>query len=947
MPSVTYDGQSLMLDGRRIWLTSGTICYARVARAHWADRIHAAKLAGLNAIEVPVVWSRHEPRPGHFEFSGENDLRHFIKLIGLAGLHCLLKPGPYVGSDFDFGGLPPWIGDLPNIKLRTANGPFLEACSRYFGALAEQVKDLQVTSTGAGGPIMLIQSESHWTCGHEELAHSYLGELSRYMREAGIAVPIITANHLWQSVEGQIDCWSGSGDLLSAMRQFSAVRPLQPRIVIDFEIGASAAWGEKESSGHALSPWVLTRQLAEVLAGGAQFNIQPFFGGSNFGFSGGRSAAGHGRFVTESFDRSAPLSEAGTPRASYQALKRIATFSNRFARVFANLENQNPPVVLDPSHARRGKEGSSAAVVPISGSQGGAAFVFSGREEGDDTPTTAELLMPDGATLEVDLTGQPVVWCLLDVHVGGRAQLDYCSLSALASNGKAFVCFGRAGTKGQISINGSPIEVTVPTGKLPEIVELEGIAVVVCSFEQTDATYVHDSAVYVGVAGVAADGRPMLPHGASPKSITRIDLEGVVTGGATGLPLAGPPPVKAPHEDSVPRATFAPWAAATTTDYLDGSNPRFATIAGPAELGKLGSPYGYGWYRVNLKGTGAGKIETSFAQAGDRLHVFQEGKFVALLGVGPGADADLNVSVKKGAGPIVVLAENAGRFSAGPWLGEKKGIFGHLWETTTIRAGKPKLVKGDPIDLLGFRTPLWEVRQGDSTLPDRVTWALQHRSKTPLIVRFSGEDRFPARALLVVNNKPLAFLDASTPPTLVIEEESLARGNNTIQIAMTDGAQPLDAADPESLLRLLANRVSFADAHTPISAKAEWAFAKWELPPASAYGQPGKAPPGGKAHGPLWWKSTFKAAETLLPLSLDLSGLTKGQVYVNGKHVGRYFVASADHKAVGPQTRMLLPTPWLNAGAENTVVIFDEHGAAPAKVRLSYSHELPVIAQPT
>ena len=32
MPAVTYDGQSFMLDGRRVWIVSAAVEYARVAR---------------------------------------------------------------------------------------------------------------------------------------------------------------------------------------------------------------------------------------------------------------------------------------------------------------------------------------------------------------------------------------------------------------------------------------------------------------------------------------------------------------------------------------------------------------------------------------------------------------------------------------------------------------------------------------------------------------------------------------------------------------------------------------------------------------------------------------------------------------------------------------------------------------------------------------------------
>lgn len=147
MPSVTYDGRSFMLDGRRIWLVGGSIHYARIPHELWADRIYCAKLAGLNTIEIPVFWNRHEPRPGKFDFSGDNDLRRFVELVHEAGLLAILRLGPFVGSECDGGGIPPWVGDVANVQLRAPNAPFLEACSRYITAVADRVRDLQVTST--------------------------------------------------------------------------------------------------------------------------------------------------------------------------------------------------------------------------------------------------------------------------------------------------------------------------------------------------------------------------------------------------------------------------------------------------------------------------------------------------------------------------------------------------------------------------------------------------------------------------------------------------------------------------------------------------------------------------------------------------------------------------------------------------------------------------------
>lgn len=256
MPAVTFDGRSLLIDGRRVWIVGGSIHYTRVPRELWAHRIHAAKLAGLNTIETPVFWNRHEARPGHFDFTGDNDLRHFIELIKEADMHCVLRPGPFIGSSWDLGGIPAWLQLSAGVKLRTANGPFLEAVSRFIAAVADQIKDLQATSSG-GGPILLIQNEHHWTCGHGELARGYLGEINRYFREAGLSVPVINSNNLWQTIEGEIETWSGTDDMLSTMRQLGHVAPKHPRIVSDLRIGQPDLWNRP--SPEPLEPGAVTR----------------------------------------------------------------------------------------------------------------------------------------------------------------------------------------------------------------------------------------------------------------------------------------------------------------------------------------------------------------------------------------------------------------------------------------------------------------------------------------------------------------------------------------------------------------------------------------------------------------------------------------------------------------------------------------------------------------
>jgi hypothetical protein len=922
MPSVTYDGRSFMLDGRRIWLVSGTIHYPRVNRQHWEERIHAAKTAGLNCIDVPVYWNRHEPRPGQFDFTHENDLKHLVTLIHAAGMFCILRPGPFIGEDWDFGGLPPWIRSVKNLtKLRSASGPFLEACSRYLTAVVDQVKNLQVTSPGKPGPIVLVQNEANWTCGDDKEAASYLGELNRYLREGGIEVPIINSNNLWQGAEGEIDCWTGSGDLLSTIRQLAVVRPDRPRFAIQYRVGAATTWGQERPE--PLEPGVIQQHLAQILAAGGQFNIHPFHGGTNFGFWGGRLPESPG-YTTASHDCNAPVTEAGAPAPSYAAVRRLCTFASRFGRVLSNLDPSYRPVVLMPAPGEaaqaeakpKAKEARGGAlqgpvVVHTSGQQGGVAFIF--QSPGGSKPAQGlKLLLPDGTGMPVEIGDQPVTWCVFDAYIGGRARLDYTSYSAFALVGKTLVLFGPVGSAGVVSINGSPMDAVIPKAK-PTIVQHEGITLVLATAEQLDTVYVSDDAVYVGVSGLTAAGQPLALPGS--KSCTRIDAEGV----SKTVPAAPPAAPKRAE-----KAALGEWQMAVMSDYLDGSSARFAAIDGPSDLTTLGSPFGYGWYRVRFKSTAPGKARLLFPKSADRLQVRLDSEDLGVVGYGPGAQTEAVANLKKGQHTLVVLAENLGRLCGGADIGENKGIFGDIWSATPMKPGKPAVKPGEPVDILTFRSPLWEIQPGDLTSPNRLTWTIQHRRKTPIIVMLPC---FPGRGLMLLNNTPVAYLDQGTCDRFVFAAEQLKGGTNTFQVALL-GEGP-SAADEEEAFAILSGQTEFYEGDLAISDKAEWAFAKWEAPRGSAFHKPKSGEP---HNGPTWWRTNFPVSEPHA-LLFEAAGLTKGQIYINGKHLCRYFVATAGGKAVPPQSQYLIPAPWLMEG-ENEIMIFDEHGASPGRTRV-------------
>src|ERR1035437_10288327 len=111
----------------------------------------------------------HEPKPGKFVFSGGLDLEKFISLAGALDLQVIVRPGPYICSEWDFGGLPSWLLADSEIQLRCAHPAYLAAVDRFFDDLIPRLKRFQVTS---GGPLIAVQVENEY--GSYGNDHEYL-----------------------------------------------------------------------------------------------------------------------------------------------------------------------------------------------------------------------------------------------------------------------------------------------------------------------------------------------------------------------------------------------------------------------------------------------------------------------------------------------------------------------------------------------------------------------------------------------------------------------------------------------------------------------------------------------------------------------------------------------------------------------------------------------------
>lgn len=895
MASISYDGQCLMVDGRRLWLVCGSIDYCRIPRGLWRDRIRAAAQAGLNCLVVSVYWHIHETQPGVFRFEDEFDLRDFVEMIGDEGMHCILRPGPFVGGAADMGGLPPWLLESGSMKLRQGDTSFLQAVARWFDAVIAKIKTLQVTHSRPG-PIVLVQVENEWLCHNPAEGENYLHELTRFLREAGVEVPLIAANKLWQSIPGVIDGWNGSANLLANSRQLRLLQPGAPRLITCLPVGSPGVWGQ---SAPTIDAAQLLRSVAEASAAGAMVNLEPFVGGTHFSFRAGRSAGGPEHFHTTSYDAGAPVGEGGIRRDSYRLLRRLCTFLSRFHGVMSHLDPAVHPAVAAP--------GAPLSVVHLSGSQGQVLLLF---RNPDSPQKQFELLTGAGQSLNIDFGDDTVAWMVLDSRIDGVGRIDFSTLRPWAVVGrKLLIFFGPAGSRGSVSLDGTHHSITVPDGDQPLILRHDHIHLVVLNHRQLDAAYLHRHGIYVGCSALDGDDQP-IRH---PDHATcyAIDENGAVK----NMKLAAPPVAAAPK--------IGKWDAASLEAYAAGTAPRYATLSGPQGLEASGADFGYGWYRLRLKRSRPGKKNLLPAAGGDRLHFYQGGKLRTILGLGPGAVASpIEWELPAGPSEWVIFADNWGRFADGALINLPKGLAGHLLEVEPVKLGKAAVEiepRVDPFTLSGY-VPHCSV--DERPLLPRHTLTVNLIAKMPLVLHLSG-DR--PRSVILLNGQPAA-LDAETGVARqIVLLDGAKKGANRLTIAQIDGL-------PEGQRYELAEHLKIYKAAEIVTEQAEWWYARWQLPGPTAF-----KPMNGSGNGaPTFFRSTFTLAAVDRPLWLTITRATKGQLYVNGRNLGRYFIAAPNGKSFGPtQTRHYLPEPWLRADEENEIILFDEHGVMP-EVKLGY-----------
>ena len=360
-------GNQFIKDGKPVKLISGAVHYFRNMPDNWTDIFKKLKALGCNCAETYCAWNMHEKQPGVFDFSGNLNIAEFIKAAGKEGLMVIVRPGPYICAEWEFGGLPWWIQTEPNMEIRCSNKEYIRYFDRYLDRLFEEIRPLLCTN---GGPVIMLQCENEY--GYYGDDKEYLKYLRDSYIKKGINVPLFTSDgtgmeHLLDgSIEGCLPTLNFGSKVEEHFRTFNTLFPDKPKMCMEMWDGWFDAWGDEKH--HTTSPEDYAQVVDDMLKIGS-LNMYMFIGGTNFGFTSG--ANHYEKFAPDvtSYDYDALLTECGDITPKYLAVRKViqkytdvtlpeippnrekkayGKFNlNEKAGFFANLDNLSSPIQSD------------------------------------------------------------------------------------------------------------------------------------------------------------------------------------------------------------------------------------------------------------------------------------------------------------------------------------------------------------------------------------------------------------------------------------------------------------------------------------------------------------------------------------------------------------------------------------------------------------------------
>ena len=342
---VRYDSRCLQIEGKDVFLLSGTMHYFRTPQPLWRDRLQKIKQMGFNCVETYAPWNWHEREmpsaPDDFSKVDLRELDDFLSLAEEVGLYAIVRPGPYICAEWSGGGFPQWLMQkrptktLHEVWLQSMDSTFIAWNDHWYQAVARVVAPHQLSRKPKGAfGVVLIQVENEfnrikWFPRSEK--RQYLEHMAQQLRKGGIDIPLITCwtdearNVSSGPLNGIVDMvnsyprWQirkGFGRLINQQLKSQPGKPL-----ISGEL--QGGWS---SDLHSTLSWDIDGQTAAQTQNITLYALQRGFCALNYYMLVGGTNLDDwaSRDQTASYDFAAAIGEDGTINERYYRLQSLA-----------------------------------------------------------------------------------------------------------------------------------------------------------------------------------------------------------------------------------------------------------------------------------------------------------------------------------------------------------------------------------------------------------------------------------------------------------------------------------------------------------------------------------------------------------------------------------------------------------------------------------------------
>jgi len=311
-----------LLNHKPFIIRAGELHYTRIPRAYWDHRIKMCKAMGMNTICIYLFWNIHEQTQGVFDFTGQNDVVEFVRLIQKNGMYCIVRPGPYVCAEWDMGGLPWWLLKKKDLQVRKlTDNYFMDQTKIYLKEVGKQLAPLQIQN---GGNIIMVQVENEYgTWGSDS---KYMETMRNNIREVGFdKVQLLrcdwSSNFFRYKLDGAVNALNfGAGSNIDdQFRKFKEINPTSPLMCGEYWTGWFDQWGRPHETRDINS---FIGSLKDMMDRKISFSLYMAHGGTTFGQWAGANAPAYAP-TTSSYDYNAPIDEGGNPTDKFYAIRNL------------------------------------------------------------------------------------------------------------------------------------------------------------------------------------------------------------------------------------------------------------------------------------------------------------------------------------------------------------------------------------------------------------------------------------------------------------------------------------------------------------------------------------------------------------------------------------------------------------------------------------------------